>query len=257
MRLVDMPLSKRLIESRLGLAESYAFWAKHDNGFPRPCRDLVSTDVRNNVRESVRRDLSRLLTPKRDRLLLKFTGWPRIGYLQEIFPDAHFIHVVRDGRAVANSNITTPQWWGWRGPQNWRLGELTPEMMHEWEKYGRSFVVLAGLYWRIIVDAVESTKTAVSEDRFTQIRYEDFINAPLDTYENVASRCGLNWEQSFERKVRGTDFYDPGEKWKKNFTDYQQGILEECLRPHLERYGYVVPVGEPAALTERLATAGS
>ncbi len=40
--------------------------------------------------------MSEITTEKRDRLLLKITGCPRIGFLSEIFEDMRFIYVVRD-----------------------------------------------------------------------------------------------------------------------------------------------------------------
>jgi len=44
---------------------------------------------------------------------------PRIGFLQAIFPDAKFIHIVRDGCAVANSRMNAPFWKGWQGLNTW------------------------------------------------------------------------------------------------------------------------------------------
>lgn len=65
--------------------------------------------------------LSKTLTKKRNRLLFKITGWPRVGFLHEIFEDAKFIHLIRDGRAVAYSLLQQPWWEGWRGPP---IGDL-------------------------------------------------------------------------------------------------------------------------------------
>ena len=77
--------------------------------------------------------MKQLLVRKRNRLLIKITGWPRIGYLNEIFSDAKFIHILRDGRAVANSLINVEFWRGWQCPQNWRFGRLTEKQQKEWE----------------------------------------------------------------------------------------------------------------------------
>jgi hypothetical protein len=95
-------------------------------GFRRPCRDLLPQDVTLKKKEAIQNVVAQMLTRKRNRLVVKITGWPRIGFLKEIFPDAKFIHILRDGRAVANSYINVPFWWGWRGLANWRWGPLTP-----------------------------------------------------------------------------------------------------------------------------------
>ena len=96
--------------------ECYRFWDKHTFGFSEPCRDLVRADVSARVKRQVRGRPGAMLTPTADRLLIKITGWPRIGYLDEIFEDARFIHIKRDGRAVASSLLHVNFWRGWYGP---------------------------------------------------------------------------------------------------------------------------------------------
>ena len=104
--------------------EYYNFWDTHAYGFSETCRDLVRSDVTPLVKKQVRAALEPMLTPSRNRLLVKITGWPRMGFLNEIFEDAKFIHIVRDGRAVASSLLHVHFWNGWHGPQSWRAGLL-------------------------------------------------------------------------------------------------------------------------------------
>lgn len=132
----------------------------------RPVRDLTADDVT----PWVRRRLARVFTERFDAqggqvFLHKFTGWPRAGLLQEVFPRARFIHVVRDGRAVANSLLQMPWWDGYQGPDRWRLGPLSPDDQRLWERHGRSFVVLAGLYWRLLVEAHEAARERLRDRR--------------------------------------------------------------------------------------------
>jgi hypothetical protein len=44
-----------------------------------------ASDVTARVKSQVRSAFKAVLTPSRDRMLIKITGWPRIGYLDEIF----------------------------------------------------------------------------------------------------------------------------------------------------------------------------
>ncbi|GAJ21506.1 unnamed protein product, partial [marine sediment metagenome] len=83
--------------------------------------------------------------------MIKLTGWSRIEYIKELFPDAKFIHILRDGRGVANSLINVDFWKGWEGPHKWRWGMLNEEKMKEWNKYDQSFVILAAMEWKILV----------------------------------------------------------------------------------------------------------
>jgi hypothetical protein len=57
-------------------------------------------------------------------------------------------------------------WSGWRGPQNWRWGELTAKQRQEWERFDRSFVALAGIELKILSKALEQAKQDVKDDNF-------------------------------------------------------------------------------------------
>lgn len=145
LRVVDYPILGTLVKRRFKPTEAYRFWDYYSKGFSAPCRDLLHGDVTVAAKQRLQSVLAKTLTPKRDRLLVKVTGWPRIGFLREVFEDAKFVHIMRDGRSVSNSMLNVPWWWGWRGPQNWRWGELTPAEEQEWEAQGKSFVALAGI----------------------------------------------------------------------------------------------------------------
>jgi len=45
----------------------------------------------------------------------KFTGWPRAGFIRVAFPDARFIHAIRDGRAGVASDLQVSWWRGYLG----------------------------------------------------------------------------------------------------------------------------------------------
>ena len=169
MQALDTPVIGPFAQQQFNPWESYGFWEQHCKGFSSPCRDLVASDVTNRARQNVHEVLSQMLTPQRRRLLIKVTGWSRIGFLQEIFPDAQFIHIVRDGRAVVNSTLEVPWWEGWGGPQGWRVGELTNEQRQEWEVHDKSFVALAGLEWKILMDAVEQARAGVAAENYLQV----------------------------------------------------------------------------------------
>ena len=115
MLLLDSGLPSEFVRKHVRPSEAYAYWDHHFPGFSEPCRDLVREDVNGRIGETLRASLSQMLTPQRHRLLIKITGWPRVGFLKAIFPDARFVHVYRDGRAVACSLLERPWWGGWQG----------------------------------------------------------------------------------------------------------------------------------------------
>jgi omega-hydroxy-beta-dihydromenaquinone-9 sulfotransferase len=239
LRLIDYPVIGELAKRKIKPAECYPFWEHHCRGFSAPYRDLMASDVTENARTRVQATMSKIRTDSRDRLLIKITGWPRIGFLSEIFKNAKFVHVMRDGRAVANSMVNVHFWRGWSGPQDWGWGELSPAQEEEWNKYDQSFVVLAAIQWKILMDAMESAKNLVNDDKFIEIKYEDFCSDPTNTFKNVAAFCDLEWTPGFEKGLRGSRVRNTNDKYRSDLTAKQQKDLEEVLGDYLARYGYL------------------
>jgi len=238
MRLINIPLLSRYMRKIIYPGEWYTFWDYHCPGFSEPCRDLDKEDVTPKIETSVRKIMGDMLTPKRFRLLVKITGWPRIRFLKEIFPDAKFIRISRDGRAVAASLLNVPWWSGWRGPDNWRWGRLKPPLRDKWERYGQSFVVLAGIEWEILMGAYEKAKQGIDASDLLDIRYEDLCQDPLKVFQKVVEFSNLEWPKRFEAVVKKFPLNSTNDKWKKYLSSEQQRILGESLKDNLEKYGY-------------------
>jgi hypothetical protein len=236
------PLLRRLLGKRIKPGENYGFWYRHAYGFAEPGRDLVRTDVTPRVRKQVRAALEPMLTPSRSRLLIKLTGWSRIGFLNEIFEDAKFIHIVRDGRAVASSllHIGSWRWRGWYGPWSWRYGPLSAEDQAAWEDSDRSFAALAGLQWRIHTRAVEAARQVLDPNRFLEVRYEDFCEQPMETCRRALEFAELSDSVGFQRHVQGASIKDMTNRWRADLSPEQQALLTDLLREDLQRYRYPV-----------------
>jgi omega-hydroxy-beta-dihydromenaquinone-9 sulfotransferase len=242
------PLLRRLLGEWIRPNEQYPFWDQYAYGFSAPCRDLVRSDVSARVKKQLRRAFESMLTERRNRLLLKITGWPRIGYLDEIFPDAKFVHIQRDGRAVASSLLHVHFWRGWYGPQGWRAGLLSPEDQATWERYDRSFTALAGLEWRIQMRAMDAARRAVDPQRFYEIKYEEFCERPLETCTRVLEFAELPVTPEFEREARALSIKNMSNRWRDDLAPAQQKILDDLLREDLQRYGYAP--SQPAKIRE-------
>jgi hypothetical protein len=239
MKGLDYPVVGELLQRRIKPGESYSFWEHHCTGFSAPYRDLVAADVTDRTKKHLPRTMARILTEKRNRLLLKITGWPRIGFLSEVFEDARFIHVMRDGRAVANSMLNVYFWQGWKGPQNWGWGELSPAQKEEWDEHDQSFVVLAAIQWKILMDAMEKAKNTIGKERFLEIGYENLCSDPVGQFQKVTQFCELKWTAEFERQLGKYQPKNTNDKFKYDLTAAQQRDLEEVLGSYLMRYGYI------------------
>jgi len=123
---------------------------------------------------------------KKNRFFAKLTGPPRIHYLLSIFPDASFIHVIRDPRAVVSSLLYVDFWKIGGGHNNpWWQNGLSEEYINEWKKYANSPVALAAVQWKRIVELTDDEKKLLIPSRYIEIRYEDFIEKPHESLSTI------------------------------------------------------------------------
>ena len=239
MNAIEWPMLEHLLKKAIVPVETYRFWDHYFAGFSLPCRDLTAEDASPRIIRKLREPMERLVTTKRDRIAHKITGWPRIGLLHAAFEDAKFIHVVRDGRAVANSMLNVDFWDGWQGPDKWIYGSLPDEYQKIWEENNHSFVVLAALQWMMLMDASESAKKAVGEQNVFEVSYENICSDPLTVFKEVAEFCELTYDSTFEKRLARYNIVNTNLKYQKDLFPEQQEVLENILNIHLERYGYV------------------
>lgn len=218
-----------------------------------PVRDLLAEDVTPWLEQRFRAFFtSRARAQGRPVFLHKFTGWPRSGFVRRIFPETRFIHVVRDGRAVANSFLQMPWWQGYRGPDEWSWGPLPPAMAKEWEDSGRSFAVLAGLEWKLLMQAFEAARDLVPEPQWLEVRYEDFVAEPREHMRAMLDHLGLSWTPAFERGfARYTLDAGRREAYRRDLGIHDLAMLDVSLAPALARHGYVNAAPSSAARPRR------
>jgi hypothetical protein len=236
---LDVPILKGYLWNNYHPGECYMFWDFYSKSFRNPFRDLLAEDATQQDKQVFPFVFSSLVTSKRHRLLLKITGWPRLGWLQEVFPKAKFIHLVRDGRAVANSLLKVDFWTGWQGPTNWRRGELDPHDQQVWEKHGRSFVALAGLEWNIGCAAAASGISRLPAGSTIEVRYEDLCADGLREMAKLLDFVNLDFPKPYRDYLSSAPFVSQNEKWMAELTPAQQRILTDVTHPYLEKYRYL------------------
>lgn len=204
-------------------------------------RDLTADDVTPWLADRTRHFFEQRAAGQRKPLFLhKFTGWPRIGFLRTVLPDAPFLTVVRDGRAVANSWLQMPWWRGHLGPSGWHFGELPDDLHDEWERSGRSNVVLAGLAWKLLVRAFDDAHRDVPESRWFEARYEDIVADPRLGFRRMLEQFGLSWNATFEAGLARYSFgNERTDAFRRDLDDAQIKALEAVIEPELARYGYL------------------
>ena len=69
----------------------------------------------------------------------------------------------------------------------------------EWEESGRSFVVLAGLLWQLLIDSFDSVRAAVGAATGSRSATRTLRQTRVETFASMLTFCGLPWDAEFER----------------------------------------------------------
>jgi hypothetical protein len=144
----------------------------------------------------------------------------RVRLLNSIFPDAKFIHIIRDGRAVAFSILNKKD-----------LGASSPillvgfkDILGDKYRHDRSELYNYGLAWKEYVTKAREA-SAVAKGRYYEVRYENLVAEPYHELRNIIDFCELDWYSEFEEKIPPTQ--NMNEKWKQKASKEQRIDLEE------------------------------
>ena len=241
-RIHDIPMADRLFSKSLRYlprpAESYSMLNYcTDSVFTAP-KMLNASDVTESTIQRYRAIVEDYMRIQgKSRFIQKHVGFARTSYLKTIFPDALFIHVYRDGRAVANS-MNNVDWWTGDLDTGWWWGDMEPEYMREYLDSGKEPIVLAGIVWKTVMDLIDEECAELPDDRLIRIRYDKMISDLPGTMRKVVDFCGLRESQRFERHVCNTRVSDMDTKWGKMLSNRQKELLKRCLGKYLMKYGF-------------------
>lgn len=225
---------------RIGPNEAYSFWErccgeKFRNDF------LLDTEATPQEVACVRRRVGTILRYHgKPRFAAKLTGPGRIRYLSSIFPDARFVHVVRDGRAVVHSLLNVA-FWQERNRMHapaWSNGLGTDDFA-DWERHGRSPLALAAIQWRRVVETIRQEAAELASDRYAETAYEQFVREPHRVLQGISSFCALplsHREHDFVDKR--FQLRDMNTQWTERFSVEDTVLLNELLGRTLEQLGY-------------------
>ena len=176
----------------------------------------------------------------KSRFATKITGPARIAYLSSIFPDARFVHVIRDGRAVVRSLLDVHFWGGsWREREVAWSGGLTEEDLGRWRAFGQAPLALAALQWRAIIRNARDEAQRLAGGRYTEIRYEDFVARPEAALDEMTEFCELPASaDAHEFLARRVDLRDMNFRWRETFEQAEVEMLDDLIGEELEALGY-------------------
>jgi len=181
----------------------------------------------------------------------------RAEYLHALFPDASFVYIWRDGRAVVSSLMT-----GWRTEGKFGHGTRLPVPLSVegysgrewrflvppgWEEYtsGHTLAEVCAFQWIEANRAVLRAKERIGTDRWVDVRYEDVLGSPVDVTRRIFAGIGcelddevVRWASEIDTHVSRTAVSTPSrDKWRKEHPEEIESILP-MIEPMMRTLGY-------------------
>ncbi|MGK0373250.1 MAG: hypothetical protein ACJAW1_003523, partial [Glaciecola sp.] len=157
----------------------------------------------------------------------------RMHIINKIFPAARFIHIVRDGRDVANSVLKLP--WG---PKD---------------------LIGAAEWWNEYIRLACSVGAVLGPDKYTEVKYEDLVQEPERELKRLCEFVGEDFDESMlnyhlssavaipeGRKAQHHNSDEPPKKsrtfaWKNEMTPTNVDMFSDYAKNSLASLGYEVP----------------
>jgi hypothetical protein len=144
----------------------------------------------------------------------------------KIWPDARFIHLLRDGRDVAHSIIGM----GWAGN-----------------------TFLGGEYWLRAEQLWDKLRDQLTPDRWIEIRYEDLVSQPEAALRRVCQFIGVTYSPEMLDFPKDTSYSAPSPQhvgqWKHKLAPREVQLAEACIGTMLVSRGYALSDYPPLKVT--------
>ena len=246
------PLTKKLLPSRRPMDNMAAGWQRPQEdefalgnlGIPTPylsmcfprrgpvypeyldLRDLP-TDENEHWQRTLAEFFRRIAYRDNRRIVVKSPPHTaRVRTLLEMFPDAKFVHIVRDPFEVFVSTVNL-----WKSLNEVQRLHGASEM--EWvEEY-----VLES--HERMYDAFEADRQLLADDQLCEVRYEDLSEQPLEQLQTIYNQLELGDFSRIEAAV--SEHLSEVKNYRKNHYELDEHLCEQVRRRwagYFERYGY-------------------
>jgi hypothetical protein len=151
------------------------------------------------------------------------------------FPDAQFVHIVRDGRDVAVSWKQVP--------------------------FGPKHVFPSAMRWVDVLEAGRKLKEKLGARQYLELRYEDLLSNPEQVVQGVCKFLNETYSSEMLTFYRSQDKYptdarneanltkpvitDNIEKWRRSLSPREVRIFEAVAGHKLDEYSYMRTCREP------------
>ena len=235
--------------------------------------ELKPEHARPEIIDYVRRQFEQLSKKFKSEIIVEKTcaNSLRVDFVHTILPNARIVHLVRDGRAVAESArrcwkgrpsarylLKKARWvpprdipyYAFRyiryqlgrfnrhdtkqtswGPRFVRLDDLVRE---------KSLVEVCGIQWKVCVQAAESALRHLSSAHVTTVRYEDIVKFPLGTIKELFDKLNLTFTEACQDYLRQNISASNLDKWKDKLSQEDLILLLPHIETELQQHGYEI-----------------
>ena len=218
--------------------EPWTFWTEYlssfrwDKGKQAIHRRRTAQDISDEEVCRIREVIDSIVrTQNKTRFLSKYTDYPRIKYLTQAFPDAQFVHVLRDGRAVAASyhKIMEDRWLNSWKNREWWINSWPEEWKKEWIDRTNSKLNFGAYQWKYLVSEIKDDAKVLPSDQYIEIRYSDMVNSPYDTFKRVFHHCNLKDSRKVNWYLNKANMRNMNTKWKTRYTAIEKDELDRII----------------------------
>lgn len=157
----------------------------------------------------------------------------RIPQLLQMFPDARFVHLVRDGRAVAHSYAKKQ-----RHDMNKDV-EVYRALNYDYT-FDELAVKLAS-YWQHAIDEVASRDEQfqlTTNGRMLEIKYDDLCSQTETTLSQLCQFMGIQKDR-YKPEAQKIQMKNQDYKWRTEFSEDLIQSIHHLEESGLKRWGYI------------------
>lgn len=158
----------------------------------------------------------------------------RIPILKQIFPNAKYIHLVRDGRAVAHSLLQV-KWWN--DHTLYWTGKSPSQMVAE----GADPIELAAQNWVEGMRSIEQGIALIQKGQLLEVQYDELLRDPYGQLQHILDFMGVNPQADavFWEIIESLHLSPRQEAWSRNWTEQELNKVLTLQGDTLRRWGFI------------------
>lgn len=172
--------------------------------------------------EAVKELLETYFVPLESSVLPGFAIHNHIHRIADLWPDARFVHIVRDPRDVARSCIVM----GWSG--------------HVWQ---------ASETWLRAEQQVGTLAARLGGEQMIRVRYEDLVIDPRRELGRIIDFLDLRWHENIFSAIDRSTYDRPDstliQQWRHKLSAREVELVESRCQELMMRWGYIPEYNDP------------